>query len=320
MSQLKMTAKTSLKRKRNGIFNELRRNFSVYILFLPVGVLFLLFNYFPLAGLVIAFENFNFTKGILGSDWANPIFSNFDYLFTSPAALRAIKNTVLLNTLFIVAGLVFEVGLALLFNEIRHKFFKKVTQSITFLPYFISWIVVGVFSYNLLTEVGVVNTFLKVLGLDPIDFYTEPGIWPFILILVQRWKITGYGTIIYMATLASIDSSYYEAAAIDGANRWQQVRHISLPMLKPTIIILTLLAIGRILNADFGMFFAVIGNASLLYETTDVIDTFVYRSLRVTGDIGMASAAGFLQSTAAFVLVLGSNLIARKIDKDSALF
>ncbi|MCK9860291.1 ABC transporter permease subunit [Paenibacillus sp. ATY16] len=306
---------------KNGVIRELFKNRTLLLMFLPVAVLLFLFNYLPLAGLVIAFKDFDFTKGIFGSDWMDPLFDNFDYLFSSDTAFRAVRNTILLNALFITVGLIFEVGFALLLNEVRNKYFKRVSQSLTFLPFFISWIVVGVFAYNLLDfESGAINHFLTTIGLQPIDFYSEAGLWPLILTIAIRWKATGYGTIIYLAALTSVDNSYYEAASIDGATRWQQIRYISLPMLRPTIIILTLLAVGRIMNADFGMFYAMVGDASLLFPTTDVIDTFVYRSLRKSGDIGMASAAGFLQSMIAFVLVIASNYAARKIDKDSAIF
>ncbi|WP_138752290.1 ABC transporter permease [Paenibacillus sinopodophylli] len=307
--------------KSNGVIRELLRNRTLLLMFLPVATLLFLFNYLPLAGLVIAFKNFDFAKGIFGSDWMDPLLYNFDYLFSSSTAFRAIRNTILLNALFITVGLLFEVGFALLLNEIRNKYFKRITQSITFLPFFISWIVVGVFAYNLMNfESGAINRLLEGIGMQPIDFYSEAGLWPLILTIAVRWKVTGYGTIIYLAALTSIDNSYYEAASIDGATRFQQIRYISIPMLRPTIIILTLLAVGRIMNADFGMFYAMVGDASLLFPTTDVIDTFVYRSLRKSGDIGMASAAGFLQSIIAFVLIIGSNYAARKIDKDSAIF
>ncbi|WP_139997111.1 ABC transporter permease [Paenibacillus paridis] len=307
--------------KSNGVIRELLRNRTLLLMFLPVATLLFLFNYLPLAGLVIAFKDFDFAKGIFGSDWMDPLLNNFDYLFSSSTAFRAMRNTILLNALFITVGLLFEVGFALLLNEIRNKYFKRVTQSLTFLPFFISWIVVGVFAYNLMNfESGAINRVLETIGMQPIDFYSEAGLWPLILTIAVRWKVTGYGTIIYLAALTSIDNSYYEAASIDGATRWQQIRYISIPMLRPTIIILTLLAVGRIMNADFGMFYAMVGDASLLFPTTDVIDTFVYRSLRKSGDIGMASAAGFLQSIIAFVLIIGSNYAARKIDKDSAIF
>ncbi|OXS61752.1 sugar ABC transporter permease [Cohnella sp. CIP 111063] len=304
-----------------GVYRELVRNRTLLLMFLPVATLLLLFNYLPLAGLVIAFKNFDFQDGILGSAWAQPILNNFDYLLSSDSAYRAMRNTILLNALFIVVGLAFEVGLALMLNELRNKYFKRITQSVTFLPFFISWIVVGVFAFNLLNyESGAINRFLEWMGFSRIDFYSEAGLWPAILAIAVRWKVTGYGTIIYLAALTNVDNSYYEAAAIDGASRWQQTRYISIPMLKPTIMILTLLAVGRIMNADFGMFYAMVGDAALLFPTTDVIDTFVYRSLRKSGDIGMASAAGFTQSIVAFVLVLGSNYIARKVDRDSAIF
>ncbi|WP_040952829.1 ABC transporter permease [Gorillibacterium massiliense] len=307
--------------KRNGLIRDLIRNRQLLVMFMPVAVLLFLFCYMPLSGLIIPFKNFEFNKGIFGSDWAHPLLTNFNYLLTSDVAFRAIRNTILLNILFITVGLIFEVGFALMLNELRNKYFKRITQSITFLPYFISWIVVGVFTYNLLNyETGAVNRFLEMIGIGHVDFYSRAGLWPMILTIALRWKLTGYGTIVYLAALTSIDSSYYEAAAIDGATRWQQIRYISLPMLRPTIIILTLLAIGRIMNADFGMFYAMIGDAYLLFPTTDVIDTLVYRSLRKSGDIGMASAAGFVQSVVAFVLVLSSNYAARKIDKDSAIF
>jgi putative aldouronate transport system permease protein len=319
-AKMELSAKTRVK-KSNGFVSDFFKNRELYLMFLPVAILLLLFNYLPLAGLVIVFKDFQFDKGIFGSDWMTSLFYNFEYMFSSSAAFRAIRNTILLNALFITVGLLFEVGLALLLNEVRSKVFKRISQSLTFLPFFISWIVVGVFAYNLLNyDHGSVNRLLETFGFSPIDFYNEPSLWPFILTMALRWKVTGYGTIIYLASLTSIDNSYYEAASIDGASRWQQVRYISIPMLKPTIIILTLLAVGRIMNADFGMFYGMVGDATLLFPTTDVIDTFVYRSLRQSGDIGMASAAGFIQSIVAFVLVLGSNYIARKVDKDSAIF
>ncbi len=305
----------------NGFISEMRKNFPLYTMTIPAVALLLIFSYFPLMGLVIAFKEFRFDTGILGSEWVKPFYYNFNFLFTSDAAFRAIKNTLFLNGLFILSGLLFEVGLALLLNEIGSKWFKKIAQSLSFLPYFVSWIVVGVFSYNLLGfDTGSVNTLLKELGLEKVDWYSQVALWPTLLTLFFRWKNTGYGAVVYLATLAGIDSSYYEAAQIDGATKWQQVKHISIPLLMPTVIILTLLQIGRIMNADFGMFYSMVGDAAQLYPTTDVIDTFVYRNLRVLGDIGMASATGFVQSVISFVLVVASNLVVRKYFKDSALF
>jgi len=300
---------------------ELFKNRQLYLMALPAMILLFLFNYMPLFGLILAFKNFKSAKGIFGSEWMNPIYSNFEFLVSSSQAIRAIRNTIFLNSLFIIVGTVITVSFALLLNEIRSKRFKSLFQTMTFLPYFISWIIVGVFVYNLFnSEYGAINGLLTSVGMQRIDWYNTPAVWPIILVLINLWKGLGYGVVIYLAALAGIDTSYYEAAQIDGASRLQQLKYISLPMLKPTIIILTLLSLGKIMNADFGMFFATVGDASMLYPTTDVIDTFVYRGLRVTGDVGMASAAGFFQSIISFILVIGSNLIVRKVDQDSALF
>lgn len=302
-------------------FKEMSRNRALYLMFLPALMLLLLFNYLPLSGLILAFKDVSFTKGIWGSDWTKPIYNNFIFLFSSDSALRAFRNTIVLNGLFILSGVFFEVGLAILLNEIGNRFFKKIVQSISILPYFVSWIVVGVFAYNFFsTDNGAINGLLSSLGLEKVEWYSRAAIWPFLLIFFNRWKISGYGSIIYLATLSGIDSSYYEAAKIDGASKWQQIKYITLPMLRPAIIIMTMLQVGKIMNADFGMFYAIVGNAAQIFSTSDVIDTFVYRGLRQTGDIGMASAVGFVQSIISFVLVLATNLWARRLDKDAAIF
>lgn len=311
-------------RQKNAIaafVKEMARNRALYLMFLPASVLLLLFNYLPLSGLILAFKDVNFIKGIWGSDWTEPFFNNFIFLFSSDSALRAFRNTIVLNALFIFSGIFFEVGLAILLNEIGSKSFKKITQSISILPYFVSWIVVGVFAYNFFsTDNGAINGAISSLGLQKVEWYSNAAVWPFLLVLFNRWKVSGYGSIIYLAAIAGIDSTYYEAARIDGATKWQQIVHITVPLLRPTIIIMTMLQVGKIMNADFGMFYAIVGNAAQIYTTADVIDTFVYRGLRVTGDIGMASAAGFVQSILSFVLVLLTNMWARKLDKDAALF
>lgn len=311
------------KRKRGlrEFFKEMKRNRSLYMIALPAIALIFIFSYLPLFGLVIAFKNFTFDKGIFGSDWATPFYNNFIYLFTSSSAARAAVNTLFLNAVFIGAAVVFEVGFALMFNEIKVQAFKKVAQSLSFLPFFMSWIVVGVFSYNIITSShSSFNTLLAAIGLGKIDFLTNAAIWPLILVLITRWKATGYGTVVYLAVLSGIDSTYYEAAAIDGATKWQQIRHISLPILRPTVLILVLLAVGKIFNADFGLFYSVVGDNPLLYSTTDVIDVFIYRSLRFSTDVGMASAAGFTQSVMSFLCVIGSNYVVRKFERESSLF
>lgn len=304
-----------------GFIKEMKKNGSIYLMFLPAMAFLISFNYLPLSGLVIAFKNFNFSKGIWGSEWMQPILGNFEFLFSTESAFRAFRNTILLNGLFLASGVICEVGLALFLNEIKGVVFKKITQSLTLLPYFVSWIVVGVFSYNLFaSDNGIINNMLINMGLEKVSWYGTAEIWPWILTAINRWKWTGYGAIIYFATISGIDSSYYEAAKIDRAGKWQQIRYITIPLLMPTVIVMTLLNIGKIMNADFGMFFAIVGDAPRLFATTDVIDTFVYRSLRQSGDIGMASAAGFIQSIISFVLVLGSNWLARRHDESSSLF
>jgi putative aldouronate transport system permease protein len=312
--------------KKNGnpvaiFLKEITTNISLYTMALPAMICLFLFSYFPMMGLVIAFKEYKFDTGIFGSKWVHPFYYNFNFLFTSDAAIRAIRNTILLNLSFIIIGTVCEVGLALMFSEIGNKYVKKIAQSLTFLPYFVSWIVVGVFAYNFLNfETGSVNAILHSLGLEKVNWYSKTGLWPLLLILFNRWKSTGYGAVVYLAALSSIDETYYEAAEIDGATRLQQIRHISIPLLMPTVIILTLLSVGRIMNADFGMFYSLVGDNAQIYSTTDVIDTFVYRNLRVLGDIGMSSATGLLQSVLSFFLVIGSNKLARTFDKDAAIF
>lgn len=307
---------------KRSFFKEMKENGELYIMAIPAFVLLFLFSYLPMGGIIIAFKDFQFQKGIIGSSWMSPLFSNFQILFhNNPQALIAMRNTVLLNALFIIVGTMFSLALALLFNEINHKYFKKITQSITFLPTFISWVVVGVFITGLLSyDTGAVNHLLSTLGLKKIDFYSDPNLWPGMLLIVNIWKGAGYGAVVYLATIAGIDGTLYEAAQIDGATRWQQTWYISLPLLRPTVIILTLLAVGRIMNADFGMFYNATGDIPTLYSTTDVIDTFIYRSLRQTGDIGIASATGFFQSVVSFVIVIVCNKFAGIFEKDAAIF
>lgn len=299
----------------------IKSNWQLYLMALPAVVFLFCFAYLPMGGLIIAFKSYNFKKGILGSDWIHPWYKNFEILFKNGSALTAMRNTVCLNLLFIVVGTAFALALALAFNEINHKAFKKLTQSITFLPYFISTVVVGIFVSGLLNyDNGVINRIITAFGGEKIAFYMEAKWWPFILLTVNIWKGAGYNAVVYLATISGIDSSYYEAAEIDGATRWEQIKYISLPLLKPTVIIMTLLSVGRIMNADFGLFYNITGDMPTLYSTTDVLDTYIYRSLRQLGDIGISSATGFFQSVVGFAMVMTSNWIARKYEEDAALF
>ncbi|MDR2701441.1 MAG: ABC transporter permease subunit [Spirochaetaceae bacterium] len=303
------------------ILDLIKKSSPLYIMALPAVALFFCFAYMPLFGLVIAFKRYTFDGGIFGSPWADPWYRNFMILFGNPAAFNAMKNTLLLNALFISVGTVFALVLALSFNEIRSRSYKRLTQSVTFLPFFISTVVVGVLVSGVLsTETGSLNGIIARLGRDRINFYMQPSYWPVIMLVVNIWKGAGYTAIVYLAAISGIDPVYYEAAELDGANRMQQVWYITLPHLRPTVIILTILAVGKIMNADFGLFFNVTRDIPTLYPTVDVIDTYIYRALRKMGDIGMSSAVGFFQSVVSFVLVLATNKLANKIEEGTGLF
>ncbi|MBU5347269.1 ABC transporter permease [Paenibacillus lautus] len=287
---------------------------------LPGLIYLLINNYLPLFGLSIAFKDVNYSKGIWDSDWIG--FKNFEYLFKTDDAFIITRNTILYNAAFIVLGLIVSVGVAILLNEIRNKVASRFYQSVIILPFLISIIIVSYLVYAMFSvNTGMVNkTLLPALGLDPISWYTEPKYWPFILTVVHIWKAAGYSCIVYLAAIIGIDPEYYEAAKLDGASKWMQICKITLPMITPVITILTLLGIGRIFYSDFGLFYQVPMDSGALFSTTNVIDTYVFRGLMQLGDIGMSSAAGFYQSLVGFVLVLVSNYIVRKIDKNNALF
>ena len=273
-----------------------------------------------MSGLIIAFKQVNWNKGILKSPWVG--FSNFEYLFKTSDAWVITRNTLGYNLVFIVLGTVLAIAIAILLNEIRSLRFKKFYQTVILLPYLISMVVVSYLVFAMLSsENGFINlSILRPLGLPEISWYTEPKYWPAILIIVYTWKSFGYNCILYYATLVGIDHGYYEAAVIDGANRWQQVWNITLPELVPTIITLTLMSIGKIFYSDFGLFYQVPMDSGPLYDVTNTIDTYVYRGLIRLNNVGMSSAAGFYQSIVGFALVLLANFTVRKISKENALF
>ncbi len=297
---------------------EFKRNKELFFLGLPGVLALFIVAYLPMFGLIIAFKRFSFEDGIFGSPWAG--FDNFKFFFTSQDAFRVTRNTLLLNGSFIVLSFAAAVIVALMLNELNRKS-VKVFQTVLFVPYFISWIVVGYLVYGFLSpDYGVINSILKTFNMAPVDWYGDPKYWPVILIISYLWKNVGYLTIIFYTGMLGIDSSYYEAAAIDGATKFQQARSITVPLIKPLVILMLILSIGKIFYSDFGLFFFVPREVGALLPTTDVIDTYVYRSLRVIGDLGMASAAGFYQSIVGFILVIGSNLIIRKVSKENAVF
>ena len=286
---------------------------------LPGVILLFIFAYLPMAGLVIAFKDYRFVDGIFGSAWVG--FDNFRFLFGTDTAWRITRNTLLMNTVFIVTGTVASLTIAILMNEIYTNGMSKYYQTMLFFPYFISWVIVSYFVFAFLNgNNGVANQFLTNLGVERISWYRSPEYWPGILTLANLWNGVGFGSIIYLAGILGIQPVYFEAAKIDGANKWQQIRYITLPLLLPLVIILVLLAIGRIFNADFGLFFFVPRDNALLYSTTDVIDTFVYRSLVELGDISMAAAAGFYQSAVGFLMVVLANWFVRQVDPENSLY
>ena len=308
------TTKASVLRKR------LLRQWPLYLMMLP-GIAYLIVNnYLPLAGLQLAFKKFKYNLGIWGSPWNG--VKNFSFLFRSNDAAVIIRNTIGYNLLFLVLGTVVALFVAILLNEVRRKPLQQAYQTIILIPHLISYVIVSYIAYAFLGgDNGMINnSILKPLGLAGISWYTEPKYWPWILTLIQAWKTFGYNSIVYYASIVGIDKTYYEAAVVDGAGVWKQITRITRPMLKPVIITLTLLSIGKLFYSDFGLFYQVPMNSGLLYSTTNTIDTFVYRGLLETNDIGRASAAGFIQSVMGFFLILATNAIVRRVDREQALF
>ncbi|MCA0755775.1 ABC transporter permease subunit [Paenibacillus sp. N4] len=287
----------------------------------PGLVYMLINNYLPMLGIVIAFKKINFTKGLLGSEWIG--FENFEYLFKTSDAFIITRNTILYNLLFIVLGTALAFICAILLNEIKNKLLLKFYQSVITLPHLISMVIVSYLVYALLSpDTGFMNrTVLPWFGVeDGISWYSEEKYWPWILTIVHFWKGVGYSSIIFFAALLGIDEEYYEAARLDGASRVKQILHITLPILTPVITMLTLLSIGRIFYSDFGLFYQVPMNSGALFNTTATIDTYVFRGLMGSGDIGMSTAAGVYQSIVGFLLVIIANYVVRKASKDNALF
>jgi putative aldouronate transport system permease protein len=304
-----------MRRKRSG-FKSINMQYN--LLALPAIILFLIFAYVPMAGLVLAFKDYRFDLGVFKSPWVG--FQNFKFFFTSEDAWRITSNTLELNFLFIGAGLVFSVIFALMLFEIKNKYMVKFYQTSMILPNFISWVVVGYMSYIILNPtMGVMNSILKIFGAAPIDWYAEPGYWPGILLIAYLWKSVGINSVIYFAALMGIDTEYYEAADLDGATKLQKIIHISIPFIMPTILIMFILALGGIFRSDFGLFYQLTRDIGKLYSTTDVIDTYIMRSLKTLGDVGMSSAVGLFQSVVGFVTVIVANWVVKKIDSDSAI-
>ena len=311
----KLTMKDRMKRFKN--------NKELLLLTIPGAIWFLVFAYLPMFGVIVAFKRWRihggFFESLMNSKWVG--FDNFKFLFQSSDAWLITKNTVLYNIVFIILGIVLPVTLAILLNELLNKKLAKFYQSSMFLPYFLSWVVVSYCLYAFLSpEKGYVNGILQSMGGKGISWYTEPKYWPFIIIFISQWKAVGYGTVVYLASICGIDKSYYEAAMIDGASKFQQIKYITVPLLKPVMIIMFITSIGGMFRGDLGLFYQLPKDSGALYPVTNVIDTYVYRGLMNLGDIGMSSAASLYQSFVGLILIVTSNAIVRKVDEENAFF
>lgn len=299
---------------------KILRWLPLYLMMAPGLTYLIINNYIPMAGLVIAFKNINFADGIWNSPWAG--LANFKYLFATKDAWVITRNTILYNAAFIAVNMVMGILIAILICDLRNKFAKKVYQSVVLFPFLMSYVIVSYIVYAMLsTESGMMNkSILPLFGLESINWYASPQYWPFILIFVNFWKGVGYGCLIYIASINGIDPALYEAAQLDGASKWQQIRNVTLPSIKSSVVTLLLLNVGRIFFSDFSLFYQVPQNSGLIYSTTNTIDTYVYRALLQFGNLGQSAAAGFYQSIVGFVLVLTANLIVRKVSREDALF
>ena len=302
---------------------DIRKNPVLMIMVLPSVAYFLITSYLPMVGVYFGFTSYQFTTDFFSTLFGSKFvgLSNFEYLFSSGLAWRMTANTLIYNFIFIVGGTILKVAIAIMFSEIAGKFFKKYVQTITFLPHFISMVMVGTFAYNLLNyNSGVINSMLVALGFERVDFYSMPNAWYVILPLVDFWKGVGYGSIIYVSAITGISDELYEAADLDGANFMQEIVHITIPSIRPTIVILTLMSLGSIMKGNFDLFYQLVGESGQLMETTEIIDTYVWRSLRQNVQIGMGSAAGLYQSFVGMILVVLVNTIVKKIEPDYAIF
>ena len=308
------------KRHPEGSFvGTLKRNKTLLVMLIPAVILIIIFAYLPMGGLVLAFKDFNYRDGIFGSPWVG--FDNFQFFFQSGQAWNVTKNTALYNIAFLVVNTTIEIGFAVVLSEISHKTIKKLTQSSFFLPYFISWVVVGSIAYGLFNyEHGTINGFLTSLGADPVNFYSDDSMWPFIIVVFSAWKSVGYGMVVYLAAIVGVDASLHEAASIDGANIFQRTWHITLPTILPTVVTLTLMSIGKIFRGNLDLFFQLVGFNGMLYDKTDVIDTVVFRMMMTSTTIGQPAAIGLYQSVLCFVTIVLVNWAVRHTAEDYALF
>lgn len=298
---------------------KMKRFLPIYLMMIPGFLYLIINNYIPMFGIIVAFKNYNYSLGIFGSKWNG--LKNFKFLFKTKDAFTITRNTLVYNAVFIILGNSLGILIAILLNEIRSKMAKKTYQTIILLPFLLSIVIVSYIVYGIFsTEFGIANHMLTSLGKDRISWYSTPKYWPFILTFINLWKNMGYNTVLYYATLIGIDVSYYEAAVVDGASRWQRIRYITIPSLIPTITIIVLMAISRIFYSDFGLFYQVPLNSGPLIDVTNTIDTYVYRGLRENSNIGMSAAAGLYQSVVGFIMVIAANTLVKRMGNGNELF
>lgn len=299
--------------------HEFKKNRALFAMIMPSIIVVIVFAYLPMSGLILAFKNYRFDLGVFGSKWNG--LENFRYLFSSGTGWLITKNTILYNLLNLITSQLLAILIAIFITEINAKLFKKVSQSLIFLPYFISWVIVGTFVYAIFNyETGLLNNILIGFGVEKVNVYSKPGVWPIIICVFNAWKWCGYNSVIYIAAITGVDSETYEAAAVDGATIFQRIRYITLPCIRPTVITMLLLQVGRILRGDFEMFYQIVGNNGQLFNATDVIDTYVFRSLLQNSNLGMTAAASLYQSVLCFVIIMIVNAVVKHIDSDYALF
>ena len=298
---------------------KMKRFLPIYLMMIPGFLYLIINNYIPMFGIIVAFKNYDYSLGIFGSKWNG--LKNFKFLFKTKDAFTITRNTLVYNAVFIILGNSLGILIAILLNEIRSKMAKKTYQTIILLPFLLSIVIVSYIVYGIFsTEFGIANHMLTSLGKDRISWYSTPKYWPFILTFINLWKNMGYNTVLYYATLIGIDVSYYEAAVVDGASRWQRIRYITIPSLIPTITIMVLMAISRIFYSDFGLFYQVPLNSGPLIDVTNTIDTYVYRGLRENSNIGMSAAAGLYQSVVGFIMVIAANTLVKRMGNGNELF
>lgn len=315
----KVVPKRSYPKSKIGFFQQMKKSRTLLLMLMPAVVLVFIFAYIPMGGVILAFKQFRYDLGIFGSPFVG--WDNFKFFFQSGDALNVTRNTVLYNLAFLIVNTTLEVGFAIVLSEMVNKVVKKTLQSVIFLPYFISWVIVSAIAYSLFNyENGGLNALLNLLGMESVNVYAKVGWWKFIITGFSAWKGVGYGMVVYLASIAGVDSSLIEAAQIDGANIFQRILYVTIPSIKPTIITMSLLAIGKIFKGSLDLFYQLIGNNGALFDATDVIDTYVFRSLITDGDVGKTAAVGLYQSVLCFVTIMVVNGIIKRTEPDYALF